>query len=167
MKVFLAVLVVCVCLAVGNAQTPSKATPAPGRGQAATAPAPPPTPVTNVVFFDHTKTAEAFTKGLPLINAPDMVVQGSHRDVAGQVEVHDKETDVIYIIDGAATFVAGGKMTGGKVTRPGQWLGSDITGGESHHMIKGDMIIVPAGTPHWFKEVSPQVSYYVVKVVKP
>jgi hypothetical protein len=29
------------------------------------------------------------------------------------------------------------------------------------------MILVPAGTPHWFKSVSPQVTYYVVKIVKP
>jgi glc operon protein GlcG len=165
MKLFLALLVVCVCGTVGDAQTPQKSAQTPQRGTAA--PAPTPTPVTKVIFFDHTKTAEAFAKGQPLVTAPDMIVQGSHRDVAGQVEMHDKETDVIYIIDGAATFVAGGTMVGGKVTRPGQWLGTDITGGESHRMIKGDMIIVPAGTPHWFKEVSPNVSYYVVKVVKP
>jgi glc operon protein GlcG len=152
-------------VSIGAAQTPpasgQRAAPAPA------APAPTPTPVTKVMFFDHTKTAEAFSKGAPLVTAPDMIVQGSHRDVAGQVEVHDKETDVIYIIDGAATFVTGGTMVGGKVSRPGQWLGTDITGGESRHLVKGDMIIVPAGTPHWFKEVSPPISYYVVKVVKP
>jgi mannose-6-phosphate isomerase-like protein (cupin superfamily) len=81
--------------------------------------------------------------------------------------VHDKETDIIYIIDGSATFVTGGKMTDGNVSRPGQWLGRDITGGDEHHLVKGDMMIVPAGTPHWFKQVSQQVTYYVVKVVKP
>jgi mannose-6-phosphate isomerase-like protein (cupin superfamily) len=141
-----------------NAQTPA---PQPA------AAAPPPKPVTGVVFFDHTKSAEAFAKGTHLLDAPDMIVQGGHREVAGQVELHDKETDVIYILDGAATFVTGGKMIDGTVSRPGQWLGKDITGGDEHHLVKGDMIIVPAGTPHWFKQVSPQVTYYVVKVVKP
>jgi len=58
-------------------------------------------------------------------------------------------------------------MTGGRVTRPGQWLGTDITGGETRRLTKGDWIVVPAGIPHWFKEVSPQVSYSVVKVIKP
>ncbi len=94
-------------------------------------------------------------------------MQGSHRDVAGQVEVHDKETDVLYIVDGAATFVTGGKMVGGKVSRPGQWLGTDITGGETRQLTKGDVIVIPAGTPHWFKQVSPNISYFVVKGVKP
>jgi mannose-6-phosphate isomerase-like protein (cupin superfamily) len=137
----------------------------PARGRGA-APAPP-QPVTSPVFIDHAKVAEAFAKGGSLVTAPDLIVQGSHREVPGQVEVHDKETDVIYVIDGAATFVTGGTMVGGKNSRPNQWLGTDITGGQPQHLVKGDMVIVPAGIPHWFKEVSPQISYYVVKVVKP
>ncbi len=112
--------------------------------------------------------ATTFAKGGNLVNAPDMIVLGSHRAVAGRVgSLVDRETDVIYVIDGSATFVTGGKMEGGKVTRPGQWLGTSITAGDTHRLTKGDMIIVPAGMPHWFKEVSPQISYYVVKVVKP
>ena len=129
--------------------------------------APQPTPLTKAVFFDHTKTAEAFAKATHLYDAPDFTVQGGHREVPGQVEVHDKETDIIYILDGAATFVAGGKMIDGALSRPGQWLAKDISGGEERHLVKGDMVLVPAGTPHWFKSVSPQVTYYVVKVVKP
>jgi len=39
-------------------------------------------------------------------------------------------------------------------------------GGETHHLSKGDVIVVPAGTPHWFKEVPESISYYVVKVLK-
>ncbi len=166
MKTFLAVLALCACASLAGAQAPKK----PATAKAApppAAPAPTPAPVTKVMFFDHNATAAAFAKGGPLVTAPDMIVQGSHRDVGGQVELHDKETDILYIIDGAATFVTGGKMVGGKVTRPGQWLGTDITGGETRHLVKGDLIVVPAGTPHWFKEVSPQVSYYVVKMVKP
>jgi mannose-6-phosphate isomerase-like protein (cupin superfamily) len=152
MKILLAASIVCLCASVGDAQAPQPSAPA---------------PVTTVLFFDHTKTAEVFAKGGPLVTAPDMIVQGSHRDAAGQVEVHDKETDIIYVIDGAATFVTGGTMVGGKVSRPGQWLGTDITGGDTRQLVKGDMIIVPAGTPHWFKQVPSSVSYYVVKVVKP
>lgn len=153
MRLLLTMLIAGVCVSVGDAQTPAP--------QAA------PTPVTSVLFFDHTRTAEAFAKGGALVTAPDMIVQGGHRDVAGQVEVHDKETDVIYVIDGTATLVTGGKMVGGRNSRPGQWLGTDITDGQTHHLVKGDMIIVPAGTPHWFKEVPTPVSYYVVKIVKP
>ena len=119
-----------------------------------------------VTYVDHEKVAAALSKGGPLVTAPDLLVSGSYRDKAGQVEVHDKETDVIYVVDGAATFVTGGKMVGGKVTRPGQLMGSDIIGGQTHHLSKGDVIVVPATTPHWFKDVPQSVSYYVVKVLK-
>ena len=158
MRFVLVCVAVFTCAVIGGAQVP--------QSPAAQAPAPP-TPLTKVAFFDHDATAAALAKGGVLVNAPDMIVQGSHREAPGQVEVHEKETDVIFIADGAATFVTGGTMTGGRVTRPGQWLGADITGGETRRLTKGDWIVVPAGIPHWFKEVSPQVSYSVVKVVKP
>jgi glc operon protein GlcG len=118
-------------------------------------------------YVDHDKVAAAFAKGGSLVTAPDLTVSGSHRAEAGQVEIHDKETDVIYVVEGEATFVTGGVMIGGKPTRPGQWLGESIQNGESHHLTKGDVIVVPAGTPHWFKEVPGSISYCVVKVLKP
>ena len=122
----------------------------------------------SVSYVNHDKVNAALAKGGPLVNAPDLnlTVSCSHRDKAGQVEVHDTETDVIYMVDGDATFVTGGTMIGGKDTKPGQHLGTDIQGGQAHHLTKGDVIVVPAGTPHWFKEVRPTVSYYVVKVLK-
>jgi mannose-6-phosphate isomerase-like protein (cupin superfamily) len=120
-----------------------------------------------VVHVDPERVAAALAKGGPLVTRPDLLVQGSHRESAGQVEVHDKETDVLYILDGEATFVYGGQMIGGKVSRPGQWLGSDVTGGQTRRIGKGDVFVVPAGIPHWFKEVPKSVSYFVVKVLKP
>jgi len=119
-----------------------------------------------VVFVSHDKVATALAKGGPIVTAPDLLISGSFRDKAGQVEVHDIQTDTMYIIDGSATFVTGGTMIGGKVTEPGQHLGTDIKGGQTHHLTKGDVIVIPAGTPHWFKEVPKTVSYYVVKVIK-
>ena len=130
-------------------------------------PAQPRTPVSSAVYVDHDKVAAALAKGGPLVTASDVLVSGSHRDKPGQVEVHDKEMDVLYITDGTATFVTGGKMVGGKMSRPDQWLGTDITGGTTHKLVKGDVVVVPAGMPHWFKEVPGPLSYYVVKVVKP
>jgi len=119
-----------------------------------------------VTYVDHEKVTAALAKGGPLVTAEDLLVSGSHREKAGQVEVHDKETDVIYVVEGEATFVTGGTMIGGKVTKPGQSLGTDIKGGDTHHLSKGDVIVVPAGVPHWFKEVPHSISYYVVKVLK-
>src|SRR5919109_654956 len=80
---------------------------------------------------------------------------------AGQVEVHEKETDIVYVLDGAATFVTGGTMTGGKQTKAGQLLGTGIEGGDTHHLAKGDFYVIPAGVPHWFKEVPQSVTYYL------
>ena len=120
----------------------------------------------DVAYIGHDKVSESLAKGGVMLTQSNLIVQGGHRDKTGQVEVHEKETDVIYVQDGEATFVTGGKMIGGKLTKPGQYLGTEIQGGESHHLTKGDVIVVPAGTPHWFKEVPGTISYFVVKVLK-
>jgi quercetin dioxygenase-like cupin family protein len=119
-----------------------------------------------VTCVAHDKVTAALAKGGPLVADKSLLVSGGHREKAGQVEVHDKETDVIYVIDGEATFVTGGTMIGGKVSKPGQSVGTDIQGGDTNHLTKGDVVVVPAGVPHWFKEVPHSVSYYVVKVLK-
>lgn len=119
------------------------------------------------VHVDPAKVAASLAKGGSLVTRPDLLVSGSHREGPGKVEVHDKETDVIYVVEGDATFVFGGQMVGGKVTSPGQWQGTDITGGETHKIAKNDVFVIPAGVPHWFKEVPKSINYFVVKVLKP
>src|SRR5579864_8869797 len=113
-----------------------------------------------VTYVGHDKVASALAKGGSLVTAPDLLVSASHRDGKGHVEVHEKETDVFYVVDGDATFITGGTMVGGKLSKPGQWMGNDIQGGEVHRLTKGDVIVIPAGTPHWFKEVPKSISYY-------
>jgi mannose-6-phosphate isomerase-like protein (cupin superfamily) len=120
-----------------------------------------------VTYVGHEKVSQALAKGGSLVSASDLTVSGSHREKPGQVEVHDKETDIFYMVDGEATLVTGGTVVGLKTTRPGQSIGTDIKGGETHKLTKGDVLVIPAGTPHWFKEVPKSVSYYVVKVLKP
>jgi mannose-6-phosphate isomerase-like protein (cupin superfamily) len=117
-------------------------------------------------FISHDKVADALAKGASLTATKEYTVSGAHRTAAGQVEVHDKETDILYVMDGEATFVTGGTMVGGKMSKAGQWLGTDIMGGQTHHLTKGDVVTIPAGMPHWFKEVPKSVSYFVVKVLK-
>ncbi len=117
-----------------------------------------------VSYFEKEKVAAAFDKGAVLFDASSKyMVHASHRDKAGVVEVHEQDADIIYVLDGSATFVTGGEMVGGKVTGPGEIRGSDIKGGDTRTISKGDVIIVPAGTPHWFKEVPGPLNYYVVK----
>ena len=116
-----------------------------------------------VTFVGHDKVA----KGGTLVTAPNLSILMAHRDKPGMVEVHDKETDTIYVLAGSATFVTGGNMVGGAVTEPGQQRGTDIQGGDARPLVKGDVIVVPAGVPHWFKEVRGSIDYYVVKVIAP
>jgi len=123
-----------------------------------------PAPVT---YLRHEKAADVLVKGGAIAKGDEYTVSGARRDKAGQVEVHEKETDIFYVTDGEATFVTGGKMIGGKQSRPGQWLGESIEGGETHNLTKGDVIVIPAGTPHWFKEVPKSMSYLLVKANKP
>ncbi len=121
----------------------------------------------DVTYVGHEKVEAALAKGGPLVTAKDLLVMGAHRVEAGHSEMHEKETDVFYIVDGDATFITGGKMVEGKLSKPGQWLGTGIEGGTVHHLSKGDVIVIPAGVPHWYKEVPHSVTYFVVKVLKP
>jgi mannose-6-phosphate isomerase-like protein (cupin superfamily) len=60
--------------------------------------------------------------------------------------------------------VTGGKAVDLQMTGADEFRGSAIEGGETGQLNKGDVVIVPAGVPHWFKEVSTPFLYYVVKV---
>jgi len=120
-----------------------------------------------VTHVDAAKVAAALAKGGALVTASDFTVQGIRRAGPGQVEIHEKETDIFYVTDGEATIVTGGTMVGGRQTAPNQLRGSDVKGGEARHLKKGDVIVIPAGVPHWFKEVSPSINYLTVKVIKP
>jgi len=118
---------------------------------------------TTVTYADRDRV----TKGGSLVASPDYSVSVLRRTSPGQVEIHEKEADIFYVIDGEATFVTGGTMVGGKVSRPNQLLGTDIQGGETRQLKKGDVIVIPAGVPHWFKEIQQPIQYFTVKSIKP
>lgn len=119
-----------------------------------------------VNFFDSKSVVDAFAKGSVLFDGAgrNYMIHASRRDKAGLVEVHDADTDVIYVLDGTATFVTGGKVVDGKYVAQGEFRGASIEGGETRVLKKGDVIAVANGTPHWFKEVDGVFLYYVVKV---
>jgi mannose-6-phosphate isomerase-like protein (cupin superfamily) len=70
------------------------------------------------------------------------------REKAGDVETHDQMNDVMVIQDGEATMVMGGHAEGQQQTRPGEWIGGRIIGGQSYTMRPGDVLWIPAGIPH-------------------
>ena len=118
----------------------------------------------SVTYIPADQVSAAFAKGAVLVNNGNYMVHASRRDTEGQVEVHVKDADIIYMLEGTTTFITGGEVVGGKTTAPDEIRGTTVRGGETRRLTKGDVIIVPKGTPHWFKEVSGPVLYYVVKV---
>ena len=121
-------------------------------------------PSSSVTYLPADKVAPAFATGMNLVKAGNYKVDASHRDAPGVVEVHTKDTDIIYMLEGSATLITGGKLVDGKSIEPEEIRGRDTHGGESRVITKGDVIVIPNGTPHWFKEVKGPVNYYVVKV---
>jgi glc operon protein GlcG len=126
-----------------------------------------PTGVPLVSYWNSKDVAAAFAKGSVLFDGEDgrnYMVHASHREGPGMAEVHELDADIIYVLDGSATFVTGGTVEAGKTTAPNEIRGASIRNGETRRIAKGDVLIVPAGTPHWFKDVSGPLNYYVVKV---
>jgi len=118
-----------------------------------------------VTYVGKDQVAAAMAKGGPLTDGSNYKVSISRRTGPGTAEVHDGETDVFYIMEGSATFVTGGTVVDKKTASPGQIRGSGIQGGKSQTLNKGDVMVIPKGVPHWFKEVPELVVYYVVKVL--
>lgn len=63
--------------------------------------------------------------------------------------------------------MTGGNIVDRRVTGVGEVRGTGIEGGDIRQLSKGDVLIIPAGVPHWFKEVPGPFHYFVVKVQNP
>jgi glc operon protein GlcG len=124
-------------------------------------------PAPTVSYFERSKVDEAFSKGTILLDGSDgrnYMVHASRREKPGQAEIHTRDTDVIYVLDGTATFITGGEAIEAKATAPDELRGSSIRNGQTRQIAKGDVIVVPNGVPHQFLEVTNPFLYYVVKV---
>ncbi|MCI0403795.1 MAG: heme-binding protein [Acidobacteria bacterium] len=124
-------------------------------------------PAAPVSYFPSPDVSAAFSKGAVLLGEDagrNYMVHASRREAPGQAEIHTLDTDIIYVLDGAATFVTGGAAVETKTVAPNEIRGSSIQNGETRKLVKGDVIIVPANTPHWFVETTKPFLYYVVKV---
>jgi glc operon protein GlcG len=119
-----------------------------------------------VAYWPSAEVGAAFDKGAVLYDGRgrNYMVHASHRDKPGLAEVHSLDTDIIYVLAGSATIVTGGSVEGGKTVEPNEIRGAAIGGGETRELVAGDVLVVPNGTPHWFKDVKGPFNYYVVKV---
>jgi glc operon protein GlcG len=119
-----------------------------------------------VIFYDARQVSTSFSNGAALLDASDRhyMVHTSRRDKPGSAEIHGLDTDIIYVLQGTATFVTGGTAVDAKEISPNEIRGSRIEGGVTRQLSKGEVIIVPNNTPHWFKEVNGEFLYYTIKV---
>jgi mannose-6-phosphate isomerase-like protein (cupin superfamily) len=117
---------------------------------------------TVVTYVPHEKVAATMAKGGQIIGDHGLIVLAQRRG-AGEVEVHEETNHVFIIVEGEATFVTGGTLIDVRDTAPGQRRAPSVQGGEVHHLTKGDVITIPAKTPHWFKEVPTKtIAYYAI-----
>ncbi len=125
-----------------------------------------------VTYIESKAVKAAFDKGAVLIGEDERMmhasrnymVHASHRDKPGLSEIHQLDTDIVYVLEGTATLVTGGRSVETKEIAPNELRGKSIDGGELRKLVPGDVVIIPNNVPHWFKEVSSPFNYYVVKV---
>ena len=80
----------------------------------------------------------------------------------GAALAHEGNTELHYITEGAGTVV-----TGGTIVRPGNGASATIQNGDTRRVVKGDVILVPANTPHWYKDIEGSITYLEVRFVVP
>src|SRR5262245_56703919 len=117
-----------------------------------------------VTFIDGQMVAAGFQHGTVLASMGKHMVHASHREMDGVAEIHTLDTDLIYVLEGSATFMTGGAVPDAKPIEPNELRGATIVGGESRRVATGDVIVVPAGVPHMFTNVQGPLNYYVIKV---
>jgi mannose-6-phosphate isomerase-like protein (cupin superfamily) len=88
-----------------------------------------------------------------MIQLPPYNVSLEYRSAVANAAVHDREAELFYVVDGSAMLVTGGKLKDEKRTNAENSNGTGIEGGASRHVAKGDFVMVPEGTPHWFSAI--------------
>jgi mannose-6-phosphate isomerase-like protein (cupin superfamily) len=125
-------------------------------------PSTPAEPVTRVI--PATEVLAAFAAGRSFIETPEYRVGLARREGPGDAEIHDTDTDIFYVFEGAAVLVTGGLMVEPRTVGPNEIRAASTLGGEARTVSKGDIIVIPRTVPHWFKEVA--VAPFVYLVVK-
>ena len=118
-----------------------------------------------VTYVGHEQVAATMVKGGQIVSDNGLVVL-ANRAVQRDAEMHDKTNHLFIIVEGEATFVTGGKLINTRVISEGQTRADGIEGGQSHHLSKGDVITIPANTPHWWKDTSKtgSIGYYAINI---
>jgi mannose-6-phosphate isomerase-like protein (cupin superfamily) len=93
-----------------------------------------------------------------------VAIQHEKNTAAANAEVHDQSDDVYYVLEGSATLTLGGTLETPKEVEPGEWRAPKIIGGQKVEIAKGDLIVVPRGTPHHRSTVNQDFTMILIKV---
>ena len=93
-----------------------------------------------------------------------VAIQHENNTTAANAEIHDASDDVYYVLDGTATLTLGGTLESPREVEPGEWRGPKITGGQKVEIAKGDLIVVPRGTPHHRSTANQDFTMILIKV---
>jgi mannose-6-phosphate isomerase-like protein (cupin superfamily) len=114
-----------------------------------------------------TAVAADAAAGAAVTISPGIAVR--RRSGAGEPQyaiIHPFSTEVYYIIDGAGSLITGGTLALplSPSADPDVVRSKTINGGVTRHMVKGDVIVVPPGTPHWFNAIDGTITYLESRV---
>jgi mannose-6-phosphate isomerase-like protein (cupin superfamily) len=90
-----------------------------------------------------------------------------YRASVANAAVHERDAEVFYVIDGSATMMTGGKLVNETRTNADNLTGTAIEGGMSRAVAKGDFIVVPENTPHWFSAINGSIVLMTLHVPRP
>jgi len=103
----------------------------------------------------------------PILSLAPYATNLEYRPVEGAVAVHEKEAELVYVIDGGGTLTTGGTVLGEKRTNAANLSGTAIDGGTIQTIAKGDFTIIPEGTPHQFKPAGGPLVMMTMHVPRP
>ena len=93
-----------------------------------------------------------------------VAVQHENNRSGVAAELHDASDDVYYVLEGGATLVLGGKLDAPKEVEPGEWRSPKIIDGKTFEITKGDLVVVPRGTPHQRSTANKDFTMILIKI---
>jgi mannose-6-phosphate isomerase-like protein (cupin superfamily) len=104
------------------------------------------------------KAKSDLKEGQPMVSEPILILAPyranlEYRPGVGPAAVHEREAELMYVIDGSATMITGGKLANEKRNNADNLAGTGIEGGTPREVAKGDFIIVPENMAHWFSAI--------------
>ena len=93
-----------------------------------------------------------------------VAVQRETNKIGTAAEVHDASDDVYYVLEGAATIVLGGRLDSPQEIELGEWRSPRIIDGRIYEIRKGDLVVVPRGTPHQRSTPNKEFTMILIKI---